>query len=182
MRRIAPYFLLSHGVSRVDDRRVISGIVFVLKSGLALARRAARLRSAQDDLQPVCTVEPIGRVQQDIRRAGRQSRQAAPDHDRRDPSESASHRRQPLKKGPVPRCIGRTKGGLNSKLHVVCDGHGRPLILLLAKGQMSDQKGATLMLNALPRAKEPLSDKGYDADWFRKALTERCTTVCIPIK
>ena len=34
MRRIAPQFPLSHGVPRVDDRRVISGIVFVLKNGL----------------------------------------------------------------------------------------------------------------------------------------------------
>ena len=34
MRRIAPYFPLSHGVPRVDDRRVISGIIFVIKNGL----------------------------------------------------------------------------------------------------------------------------------------------------
>jgi len=34
MRRIAPYFPLSHGVPRVDDRRVISGIVFVIRNGL----------------------------------------------------------------------------------------------------------------------------------------------------
>ena len=34
MRRIEPYFPLSHGVPRVDDRRVISGIVFVLRNGL----------------------------------------------------------------------------------------------------------------------------------------------------
>ena len=34
MRRIEPFFPLSHGVPRVDDRRVISGIVFVLKNGL----------------------------------------------------------------------------------------------------------------------------------------------------
>jgi len=33
MRRIRPYFPLSHGVPRVDDRRVISGIVFVIKGG-----------------------------------------------------------------------------------------------------------------------------------------------------
>ena len=33
MRRIEAYFPLSHGVPRVDDRRVISGIVHVLKSG-----------------------------------------------------------------------------------------------------------------------------------------------------
>jgi transposase len=34
MRRIAPYFPLSHGVPRVDDRLIISGIIFVLRNGL----------------------------------------------------------------------------------------------------------------------------------------------------
>ena len=34
MRRIEPYFPLSHGVPRVDDRRVLSGIVFVIRNGL----------------------------------------------------------------------------------------------------------------------------------------------------
>jgi hypothetical protein len=33
-----------------------------------------------------------------------------------------------LKKGDSPRLIGRTKGGLNSKLYAVCDGAGRPVI------------------------------------------------------
>ena len=32
--RISPYFPLSHGVPRVDDRRVVSGIVYVIKNGL----------------------------------------------------------------------------------------------------------------------------------------------------
>ena len=41
--------------------------------------------------------------------------------------------------------------------------------MLLSEGQMSDYKGAALMLTALPKAKELLGDKGYDADWFRKA-------------
>lgn len=34
MRRIEPYFPLSHGVPRVDDRRVISGIIYVIRNGL----------------------------------------------------------------------------------------------------------------------------------------------------
>ncbi len=34
MRRIEAYFPLSHGVPRVDDRRVVSGIIFVIKNGL----------------------------------------------------------------------------------------------------------------------------------------------------
>lgn len=34
IRRIEPYFPSSHGVPRVDDRRVVSGIVFVIRNGL----------------------------------------------------------------------------------------------------------------------------------------------------
>ena len=34
MRRIEPYFPLSHGVPRVDDRKIISAIIFVIRNGL----------------------------------------------------------------------------------------------------------------------------------------------------
>ena len=34
LARIAPFFPLSHGVPRVDDRRVVSGIVHVIRDGL----------------------------------------------------------------------------------------------------------------------------------------------------
>lgn len=34
MRRIEPYFLLSHGVPKMDDQRVVSGIIYVLRGGL----------------------------------------------------------------------------------------------------------------------------------------------------
>ncbi len=34
MQRIEPYFPLSHGVPRVDDRRIVSGIIFVIRNGL----------------------------------------------------------------------------------------------------------------------------------------------------
>ena len=68
------------------------------------------------------------------------------------------------------------------KLHAVCDGHGRPLVMLLSEGQMSDDKGAALMLPALPRAKELLADKGDDADWFRAGRAKRRIGACIPSK
>jgi len=71
---------------------------------------------------------------------------------------------------------------LNSKLHAVCDGSGRPLVMLLSEGQMSDYKGAALMIEAFPKARTLLGDKGYDADWFRQALTERGIAPCIPPK
>ena len=34
MARISPFFPLSHGIPRVDNRRVISGIIFVIRDGL----------------------------------------------------------------------------------------------------------------------------------------------------
>jgi hypothetical protein len=74
--------------------------------------------------------------------------------------EGPTHRSRSAKKGDVPRRIGRTKGRLNSQLYVVCDGHGRPKILLLSEGQMSDYKGAAKMLHAFPNAKTLLADKG----------------------
>ena len=49
MCRIEPYFPLSHGVPRVDDRRVISGIIFVIRNGL-------RWRDAPKDYGPHKTI------------------------------------------------------------------------------------------------------------------------------
>ena len=34
LERIKPFFPLSHGISRVDDLKVISGIIYVIKHGL----------------------------------------------------------------------------------------------------------------------------------------------------
>lgn len=34
LERIKPFFPLSHGVSRVDDLKVLSGIIYVIKYGL----------------------------------------------------------------------------------------------------------------------------------------------------
>lgn len=46
------------GVPRVDDRRVISGIIYVIRGGADVARRARRLRAAEDPLQPLHPLEP----------------------------------------------------------------------------------------------------------------------------
>ena len=54
--------------------------------------------------------------------------------------------------------------------------------MLLSEGQMSDFKGAELMLDAFPKARVLLGDKGYDANWFRDALAARGIQACIPSK
>jgi transposase len=62
----------------------------------------------------------------------------------------------------------------------VCDGEGRPIILLLSEGQMSDHKGARLVLDALLAASSLIADRGYDSDWFRAELQDRGIEPCIP--
>src|SRR5271154_6535096 len=181
MRRIERYFPLSHGIARVDDRRVVSAIVFVIKNGL-------RWRDAPREYGPHKTIynrfirwSRLGVFNKIFaalaHKGGKLERIMI------DATHLKAHRTAAsLLKGPVPRRIGRTKGGLNSKLHAVCDGHGRPLVMLLSEGQMSDFKGAALMLPAMPKAKQLLADKGYDADWLRAALAKRRIAACIPSK
>ena len=52
--------------------------------------------------------------------------------------------------------------------------------MLVSEGQMSDYKGAALMIDDLPPAKTMLADRGYDADWFRAALAARGVDACVP--
>ncbi len=87
-----------------------------------------------------------------------------------------------LKKGALSRCIGCTKGGLNTKLHAVCDEHGKPIAMVPTPGETSDYKGTALLLDHLPQAKCLLADRGYDASWLRNALLHKGTTPCIPFR
>ena len=76
--------------------------------------------------------------------------------------------------------IGRTKGGLNTKLHAVTDAKGRPLKFFMTAGQVSDYIGAAALLGSLPAAEWMIADRGYDADWFRDALKDKGIHPCIP--
>lgn len=81
---------------------------------------------------------------------------------------------------------------MNSKLHAVCDGEGKPLILLLTEGplsakprfacrqRVSDYRGAATVLPALPEADALIADKGYDSDQLRHALAGLGISPCIP--
>ena len=67
-------------------------------------------------------------------------------------------------------------------MHAVVNGEGKPVLLHLSAGQVSDYKGAAALLDRLPKAKDMLGDRGYDADWFRTALIAKGITPCIPPK
>jgi transposase len=102
-------------------------------------------------------------------------------HDRRDLPEGTPHGIESAgKKGDLGRLIGRTKGGMNTKLHAVSDADGRPLSFFMTAGQVSDYTGAAALLDDLPKAQWLLGDRGYDADWFRDALEAKGIQPCIP--
>lgn len=86
------------------------------------------------------------------------------------------------KKRGFKRLIGQTRGGMNSKLNVVCDSKGRPIQMYLSAGQTSDYVGAAGLLRLLPPVKCLLAGRGYDADWLRSALMDMNITPCIPAK
>ena len=50
----------------------------------------------------------------------------------------------------------------------------------LSEGQMSDHKGASLVLAALAPAKALIADRGYDSTAFRQALADKGIEPCIP--
>ena len=54
------------------------------------------------------------------------------------------------------------------------------MILLLTAGQVSDYRGADMVLSDLPVADVMIADKGYDSDGFRAALAHRGIEACIP--
>ena len=85
-----------------------------------------------------------------------------------------------VEKGGRGRLIGRTKGGMNTKLHAVTDATGRPIRFFVTAGQVSDYTGARALLSSLPDADWLLGDRGYDADWFREDLINKKITPCIP--
>ena len=134
LERIQPSSPTSRGVSRGDDRKVVSGIIHVLRSGLRSRGCPSRLWTLQDPHQPLPPLVGEGRCPGDPLRVGplrrRQrgrsrhsargwcgARRGADDgcHLRQGPP----HRLQPQKGGADPRLMGRTKGGLTSKRPVV---------------------------------------------------------------
>ena len=79
-------------------------------------------------------------------------------------------------------CIGRSRGGLTTKLHLRVNEHGLPLQLELSGGQMHDASMVELLLHDLPKHTSLLADKGYDADWIRELIEDQDCTPVIPPK
>ena len=91
---------------------------------------------------------------------------------------------QALKKSvSADQAIGRSKGGLSTKIHATCDALGNPTGFHITAGQDSDLEGADALMEKLVLADAVLADKAYDADErVREKLNERGCIAVIPPK
>jgi transposase len=80
-----------------------------------------------------------------------------------------------------PQAIGITRGGLNTKIHAVCDALGNPLRFVLTPGQRHDSKPVPELLDGLA-AKALLADKAYDSDKIVQIAQAQGMQVIIPAK
>lgn len=69
--------------------------------------------------------------------------------------------------------MGRSRGGLTTKIHALVDAAGRPIRLKLTEGQAHDGRSAVDMLSSLGPGQVLLADRGYDADYLRDPLLAR---------
>ncbi len=60
--------------------------------------------------------------------------------------------------------MGRSRGGLTTKVHAVVDAQGLPLELLLTPGQAADCPAAAQLLGRLRPGAILLADRAYDGD------------------
>jgi len=78
--------------------------------------------------------------------------------------------------------MGRSRGGLTTKIHALVDADGLPIRLQLTAGQRHDGPVAEEMLDGLNDGDILLADKAYDADAIRDGASERGAWANIPPK
>jgi transposase len=69
--------------------------------------------------------------------------------------------------------MGRSRGGLTTKIHAVVDADGLPIAIKLTPGQAHDGRSAQGMLSSMRAGDILLADRAYDSDALRIEMTQR---------
>ena len=167
------------GRPRVEDRRVISGILHVLKTG-------CRWRDVPAEYGPPTTVyNRYNRWSQRGLWVRPFERAAASGEVPTELMIDSTHvkrtaRRRAGKGGEWTQGVGRLTGGRTSKVHLLADDRGRSVALALTPGNIADITMAPRLLGAVEPSRRVNGDKAYDADSLRCWLATRGTEVVIP--
>jgi transposase len=167
------------GVRRVNDRRVLNGIFWVLRSG-------APWRDLPESYGPRTTC--YNRFVR-WRQAGVWDQimdALATGHDPAvhmiDTSLVRVHQHGACIANNNHQDMGRSRGGLTSKIHAVVDTNGLPVHLALTPGEAHDNRLCSVLLRALLPQTMLLADRGYDADWIRELARQQGAWANIPPK
>ena len=83
------------------------------------------------------------------------------------------------KRGTEDEAIGRSRGGLSTKISAGVDALGNPVRFILTGGQVNDILQAEDLISGLP-FEHLLADRGYDANWLRLRVAETGAEAVIP--
>ena len=88
-------------------------------------------------------------------------------------------RRSRRKRGTQSQAIGKSRGGITTKILALTDALGKLADFCLLPGQAHDLRGVPDLLDGLA-AGHMLADRAFDADWLRDALSQRDIAPVIP--
>lgn len=122
-------------------------------------RHARRVWATKVALQPAGALVAHGGIRLDLLRTCLAGIGWRNDHNRQHSSQGHRTSAIPKNGGGRTLAVGRTRGGLNSKLHLICDGLGRLLTFFLLAGPDGEAKGALVLMDALLPATVLLGEK-----------------------
>ena len=73
--------------------------------------------------------------------------------------------------GARSECMGRSRGGLTTKIHALVDANGLPVVLKLTEAQAHDGQSAAGVLAGLGPGQILMADRAYNADALRQTMT-----------
>ncbi len=83
------------------------------------------------------------------------------------------------KKGSEDQALGRSRGGLSTKIHLAVRGLGCPVRFILTAGHRGDAPQALPLIEDLP-AEVVITDTAYDSDRIRRTIADKGALAVIP--
>ena len=82
--------------------------------------------------------------------------------------------------GQASQAMGRTKGGLNTKIHAVVNARSQPIVIALSSGNEADISLAAELTDCLLQDSTLIGDKAYDSSSLRQTAAAKGVKTCIP--
>jgi len=82
--------------------------------------------------------------------------------------------------GQALQAMGRTKGGLNTKIHAVVNARSQAVVIALSAGNQADISLAEELTECLPEDSTLIGDKAYDSSTLRQTAATKGINTCIP--